>query len=131
MPPRTASYSGSHNPTVQRLRIWYGAFLVVAAIFIMRAFYLQVVRKDYYHNLALSSQLKQYEIPAERGIIAAHDGDRVVPLVLNQTLYTLFADPKYIKDPAQIAAVISHVIGGEAQEYEKGLRGARRYARLF
>jgi hypothetical protein len=42
---------------------------------------------------ALSDQLKQYEIPASRGTILAMDGDRTLPIVLNEKLYTLYADP--------------------------------------
>jgi cell division protein FtsI/penicillin-binding protein 2 len=129
MQPRSLPSSGSQS-AVQRLRIWYGAFLLVAAIFILRSFYLQVIRYDYYHKLALSSQLKQYEIPAERGVIEAHDGDSVVPIVLNQKLYTLFADPKYIKDPGQVAQKINNVIGGNTGDYEKAMKADTRYSVL-
>lgn len=129
MLPRTSTSSGS-NAAVQRLHIWYGAFLLVAAIFVFRAFYLQVIRQDYYHKLALSNQLKQYEIPAERGVIEAHDGDHVVPIVLNQKLYTLFADPKYIKDAPQTATKIAAITGGNASDYEKLMKADTRYSIL-
>jgi cell division protein FtsI/penicillin-binding protein 2 len=129
MPPQTTTLSGS-NAAVQRLRIWYGVFLVVAAVFIFRAFYLQVIRQNYYHKLALSSQLKQYEIPAERGVINAHDGENIVPLVLNEKLYTLFADPKYVKDPAKTALAVAGIIGGNANDYEKAMKADTRYSVL-
>jgi stage V sporulation protein D (sporulation-specific penicillin-binding protein) len=103
----------------RRLRILYGALLLVAGILVMRAFYLQVIRHSYYATAAMNSQLKQYEIPATRGIIEAHDGDSTVPVVLNQTLYTLFADPVYIKDTSKASLQIASIIGGNANEYNK------------
>ncbi|MEO5627946.1 MAG: penicillin-binding protein 2 [Candidatus Saccharimonadales bacterium] len=130
MPPRNNSLPSGSQSAVQRLHLWYGALLFVAAIFVVRAFYLQVIRHDYYHQLALSSQLKEYEIPAERGVIAAHDGDGVVPIVLNQKLYTLFADPQYIKDPAADAQKIATAIGGNSGDYEKEMKAATRYSIL-
>lgn len=115
---------------MQRLRIWYSVFLVVAALLIVRAFYLQVIKHDYYRQAALSNQLKEYEIPAERGVIVAHDGEGTVPLVLNQKLYTLFADPKYIKDPKATAEKIAGVIGGNQADYAKSMMANSRYAVL-
>lgn len=107
---------------LQRIRLWYGLLLLVGAIFVVRAFYLQVIRHDYYQTTAFRTQLKQYEIPAERGVISAYSGDQVVPLVLNETLYTLFADPKYIKEPRTNAEAIQKAIGGEVGEYEELLK---------
>jgi len=115
---------------VMRIRFWYALLLVVSAIFVIRLFYLQVLRHNYYNSAALASQLKQYEIPATRGIIEAHDGDNVLPIVLNQTLYTLFADPKFIKDPHATAEAVQHVIGGQVSDYETAIRQPTRYAVL-
>src|SRR5580698_5325374 len=89
---------------VRRVRIWYGVLLVVLVIFGLRLFYVQVIRYGHYKAAALSDQLKQYQIPATRGIIEAHDGDTIVPIVLNQQLYTLYADPTYITNANQAAA---------------------------
>lgn len=130
MLPRSTAVSSSGPSTVQRLHIWYGAFLLVAAIFILRAFYLQVLRHDYYRQMALSSQLKEYQIPAERGVIVAHDGDGTVPIVLNQKLYTLFADPKYIKNPGEDAVKIAAAIGGDSKYYEEQMKADSRYSIL-
>lgn len=82
----------------------------------VRLFYLQVLRHDYYQRSAYKSQLKQYEIPAERGTISAHDGSAVVPLVLNETLFTLYADPAYVKDAEHSAVEVQKVIGGDVAD---------------
>ena len=100
----------------KRVRIIYTCLLFLTAIFVVRLFYLQVIRHDYYHKAALQSQLKQYEIPAERGTIYAHDNDRTIPLVLNEKKYTLFADPKYIKDSLKEASAIAPIIGGDVNK---------------
>jgi len=110
-----------------RIRIWYVLLLFVMSIFVVRLFYLQVIKHDYYSKAALSGQLKQYEIPAVRGIISAHDGDSTLPIVLNETLYTLFVDPKFIKDPYASAQKVQQVIGGNISDYEQAMRQSNRY----
>jgi len=107
---------------VQRIRFWYAFLLVITAVFVIRLFYLQVIRHDYYQSAALQGQLKEYEIPAKRGIIEAHNGSGVVPIVLNETKYTLFADPKYIKDAKAASEAVKSVIQGNASEYESKMR---------
>lgn len=128
MNPRQTT--GNFLTPLRRIRIWYFAILAVLSIFGVRLFYLQIIRHDYYKKTALSGQLKQYEIPAERGLIEAHDGDQTVPIVLNEKRYTLFADPKYIKNPADYAAKIQKIIGGKQQELENLMRLKTRYAIL-
>src|SRR5258708_6164467 len=103
------SASSSAARAVRRTRVWYALLLLVVGVFVVRLFYLQIIRYGYYHQQALSDQLKQYAIPASRGIIEAHDGDNVVPIVLNQTLYTVYADPSLVKDAKQAAADVASV----------------------
>ncbi len=105
------------NQTVKRVRIWYGLLIVVLIVFGARLFYLQIIRYSFYRAAALSDQLKQYEIPATRGIIEAHDGNTVLPIVLNQQLYTLYADPVYLKQPDIVATKVQQIIGGGASQY--------------
>jgi len=106
---------------LKRVRLWYALLVVIFSIFLVRLFYLQVIRHDYYRQSALSDQLKQYQIPASRGIIDAHDGSNVVPLVLNQKLYTLYADPTYVKNASTVAAKVASIIGGDANKYQAEL----------
>ncbi len=103
--------------SLKRIRIWYGLLIIIVAIFAIRLFYVQVIKYSQYKNAALSDQLKQYQIPASRGIIEAFDGSQQIPIVLNQTFYTLYADPTFIKNPNSIAAKIVSVIGGNASTY--------------
>lgn len=108
---------------VKRVRFVYALLLIVLGVFGVRLFYLQVIRYDHYKHAALSDQLKQYEIPAARGIIEAHGANGTVPIVLNQTLYTLYADPVYIQgDAGKDAAKVAAIIGGNADEYAKAMQ---------
>lgn len=99
-------------------------------VFAVRLFYLQIIQHDYYKKAALLGQLKEYEIKPTRGVINAHDGDNILPIVLNDTRYTLFADPKFIKNSWEDADKIQKIIGGNVQDYEKKLKADSRYAVL-
>ncbi|MEK7594832.1 MAG: penicillin-binding protein 2 [Patescibacteria group bacterium] len=110
------------SQAVTRIRIWYGLLILVLAIFGLRLFYIQIIHYNHYRNAALSDQLKQYEIPARRGIIRAHDGAQELPIVLNQQLFTLYADPVYIKHADQAAAKVVSVMGGDASKYEQQMK---------
>lgn len=127
----------SQNPTkepfihpLQRVRLWYAALALLAGVFIVRAFYLQVIRHSYYKQAAISSQLKEYQIPAERGVIEAKDGANTVPIVLNETRYTLFADPNYIEKSEEVASLIADAIGGDKTKYKEQMDRDTRYAVL-
>ncbi len=103
---------------------------MVFAIFLVRLFYLQVIRHDYYVKSAQKGQLKQYEIPAERGVIMAKDGKNAVPIVLNEQVYTVYADPKYIKNPDETLSKIQQYIGGDYQNNINKMKADTRYSVL-
>jgi cell division protein FtsI/penicillin-binding protein 2 len=104
--------------TNRRLFIWYAAVIFIIGIIILRLFYLQIIRHDYYRKAALNDQLKQYSITADRGTIEAHQGTATVPLVLNQKLYTLYADPSLVKDAGKSARQLVEITGAKAADYE-------------
>lgn len=101
----------------RRIRVWHFLLIAALALFAGRAFYVQVIQYDYYRKTALSDQLKQYEVPAARGKVLAYDGKTAVPLVLNQRLYTVYADPVFIKDAAKVSGTLADVLGGKPGDY--------------
>jgi stage V sporulation protein D (sporulation-specific penicillin-binding protein) len=117
------------NPR-KRVQIWYGLIVLVLAVCLVRLFYIQIIRHEHYQLAAQSDQYKEYEIAAPRGLIKAHDGSRVVPIVLNHTLYTLYVDPELIKDVDKSAATVQHVLGGDAQAYADSMQRKGRYVIL-
>ncbi len=113
-----------------RIRIVYGFIVIIMAIFVIRLFYLQVIKHDYYQTTALQGQYKEYELPAKRGVIEAHNGDGTVPIVLNEVKYTLFADPVYIKDKQAVASSIQKITGGNTDEIKNKFQDNSRYVVL-
>jgi cell division protein FtsI (penicillin-binding protein 3) len=95
--------------------------VIIMAVFVVRLFYLQVIKHGYYVGLANNEQLKQLVIPAKRGEIYAMDGSSPVPVVLNETVYTVFADPKVITTSKEIIDTIQRVAGGNARPDLEGL----------
>lgn len=90
-----------------RERVLAVLMLSIMAVFVVRLFYLQVIQHDYYKGLAYREQYKQLDLPAARGQIYAMDGQKPVPLVLNQTVYTVIADPYLVKsNKDQVKALI-------------------------
>ena len=120
--PNTNTDTNNTANAVKRVRLVYVLLLCVLGVFGLRLFYLQVLRYDHYKQAALNDQLKQYVIPAARGVIKLHDGDTTVPIVLNQKLYTLYADPVYIKHADQDAEAVAKIIGGSMDDYLPKLR---------
>ena len=93
--------------------LWF--LLAIIFVFILRLFYLQVIRHDHYVALASNEQLKSLEIPAKRGVIYAMDGDTPVPLVMNRAVYTVFADPQIVTDEEAVIKAVQEIAGGNAR----------------
>lgn len=120
-----ASQANQSGQPIVRVRIWYALLLCIMAIFIIRLFYLQIIRYSHYKTSAFSDQFKQYQIPATRGAILAHDGNdatTTIPIVLNQKLYDVFADPLYVKYPDKAAIDVAKITGGNANDYAIAMR---------
>jgi len=82
------------------------------AIFVMRLFYLQVIRHEYYVARASGEQVKRLTIPAQRGEIYMKDGDQLAKVVMNQTVFTMFVDPSIMDDKQGVLAAINQIAGG-------------------
>ncbi len=111
-----------------RTRIWYVLILLLSAIVLVRVFYLQVIQHDYYKTAAYVGQMREYEIPASRGVIEAFNGDAVVPLVLNESRYLVFVDPLHIEDVPGSAEALIGVLGSlDRAEVEGKMAADNRY----
>lgn len=114
------------NPN-RRIRVLYGVIFSICIIIGLRLFYIQVIRYGYYEGQAQLSQLKRYEIPAERGTIFALDGDEKVPLVLNELRYNIVADPEIIVDKEETALRMADVLKVSKDDIKKSLERDSRY----
>lgn len=100
-------------PSPRRTRLIMAFMCILGAVFIVRLFYVQVIKHEYYEAEALKEHTGKFAIPASRGEIYALDGDgKIVPLVLNEPSYTVFADPRGVKDPTKVTDVMRRVAGG-------------------
>jgi cell division protein FtsI (penicillin-binding protein 3) len=99
------------------------AALLIAIMFVfgVRLFQLQIIQHGYYTDIASQEQIRRLTIPAKRGVIYALDGTTPVPLVMNQTVYTVFVDPQTVTEPDKIVEVIKRVAGGNARSNLKDL----------
>ncbi|CAN5389822.1 stage V sporulation protein D [soil metagenome] len=115
-----------------RSRILAGLVFAIVGIFIIRLFYLQIIQHNYYVNLADNEQIKILTYPAKRGLIYALDGATPVPLVLNQAVYTVIADPFTTDADDKIIDAIQKIAGGSARSNLKALLNNKesRYAVL-
>lgn len=117
---------GSRSRTLATLLI------VIVVIFAGRLFYLQIIQHDYYRDIAAATQQTIFEIPAERGQIYAKSGDEVVQLVMNQTVYTVVADPKIVTDDAVVVDALREIAGSNMRQDVPGMLANKdsRYAIL-
>lgn len=95
-----------------RSRIIAGILIAIAAIFVIRLFYLQVIQHNFYVALAQQEQVKKETINAKRGEIYALNGTTPVQLVMNETVYTVYADPAVLKDTSEVTQVMKEIAGG-------------------
>lgn len=95
-----------------------GAFVVV----VVRLFFMQIIDGKKYQTLANESQIKQFSIPAQRGVIYAMDGKNPIKFVMNETVYSLFIDPQVIDDKKrdEIISETKKIAGGNLiDDFEK------------
>ena len=88
------------------------------AIFVVRLFPLQIIQHGEYVARAKSYQQRSFVMPATRGEIYMMDGKTAVPVVLNQTVYTMIADPQAVKssEREKIVSSLREIAGGEMLE---------------
>jgi len=98
-----------------RSRILAAVVLGIVAIFVIRLFYLQIIQHDHYVALATEEQQNRFVVPAKRGEIYAKSGSTPVQLVMNEKVYTVFADPVTISDKAKVVDTMRKVAGGNVR----------------
>lgn len=90
--------------------------LAAVAIFIVRLFYIQVIQHDTYVAQADKEQVKQFTLHAKRGEIYAMDGSTPTKLVMNQTVYTVWADPTQVTDKNAVISALNSIAGGNVRD---------------
>src|SRR5688572_25596348 len=111
------------KPTFHRSRLLIILMAVLGAVFVIRLFYLQVIQHSYYEAEALKEHVTKFSIASKRGLIYARDGSGYAAMVLNEPVFTVYADPRYVKDPSKVADVLRRIAGGNTVDrFEDGLK---------
>jgi stage V sporulation protein D (sporulation-specific penicillin-binding protein) len=93
-------------------------YLVVAllgaytTIVVVKLFYIQVVRNDYYTELAKEERWQQRVIPAQRGTILAADG---APLAVSVPFETLYVDAMHLQNKGKVVDALAPILS-ESQD---------------
>lgn len=90
-----------------RLVLSLGFVAVMLLILLLRFFYLQVVRHDYFHTLADSNRIYVVPIVPNRGLILDRNG---VVMAKNYSGYTLEIAPAKVKDMDALIAELSKLV---------------------
>lgn len=85
--------------------------VVVFAVLALNLFYIQVIKHDDYSKQANSMQVVKETILPERGEIYIRDNSGIAPLVLNESVYTIFADPQEIKNKNEVIEKVRSITG--------------------
>lgn len=98
-----------------------GFWLLFAFLIFSRLFYLQIVRGEYYTQIALEKNQGYTEIPARRGEILIRDRHSGEPYALatNTTLNLIYADPTLIENPSYISEKLAPLLFDLETEQKK------------
>ena len=94
----------------RRIRLLLFVFVLLFAVTLGRAAWLQIVKGADYQRLALNEHRETVSIPAGRGTILDR---RSEPLAIGEQTTTVFADPRAITDPKRAALAAGKALGLE------------------
>lgn len=105
-----------HFSTKSRARSIAIIIVALMALFVVRLFYIQVIQHATYVEQADSEHIKQFTLHAKRGEIYTLDNGAPQKLVMNETVYTVWADPTMVSDKEAIIAAINKIAGGNTRK---------------
>lgn len=103
-----------------RIDVFRYGMVLVAGLIILRLFVLQVVDHKFYQALASGQHEIFQELFPSRGDILVHDSidGRLVPVASTQELAFIFADPRHIEDPGEVAEKLGELFGYDEDKIE-------------
>lgn len=93
-------------------------FAAIAALFLVRLVYLQVIVAPTYSAMAENSRTVSFTVEPRRGTIYDRNG---VVLATSVDATTIYANPSEVEDVNGAAASLASVLGGEAKDYLSAL----------
>ncbi len=112
---------GKKALNLDRMKLLYVVFFVVFFVIIAKLFYIQIIQSEYYAKKARSQHLIEQKILQKRGEVYMYNSknNNKTPLIINQNLNLLVADPNQVKLPRQAASQLAGYLydkDGECQE---------------
>lgn len=102
----------SSKPKITRYQGMTCLFFAVLILIVAQLFHIQIIDHKMYLAKADAMQTTKQTINAARGQIYVRDTDgNIAPLVMNKTVYTLFADPSAIEDVDEAKKLVTEVAG--------------------
>ena len=103
-----------------KVKIIFLAFLFGFILVLVKLFMIQVVRSDYYQDIARRQYESKIELPAERGKVY----DRKKRLIATTVeKISLAVDPKMLDDTLRVFRAIAAVTGKSVESYRAKIRG--------
>lgn len=106
------------RPSNKRLALFMGFALVFLVALFARTFYVQVVAAPAFQAKAEVQHSRTIVLDAARGTIYDRDGS---PLAVSQTMATVYANPKQVKDAVAAAAKLGPLLGRPVDELRQKL----------
>lgn len=96
---------------MNRITILKVGLILAFAIIGVRLFQIQIIDHDQYAAAAETEHTRKFELLAQRGEIYMLDGDDVTPVVMNETVWTVFVDPSYVADKDKVQSELTAILG--------------------
>lgn len=106
----------------KRHAIFFFLLLLVGVAFLLRLFYLQVIKHDFFVEKSSNQLTRVIAINPNRGLILDRD---LEPLALTEPAYDVFALPKEIENKREYTTLVAPLLGLERRELAEKLNRTR------
>lgn len=105
--------------TVDRLTFLSLGIFLLAALIVVRLFYLQIVQHSKYETMAQNQHLTEQDLLPNRGEVLIHDyqtsQDALYPVAVNKKFYLAIAIPNLVKNPKAYAKALAPILEMDEQ----------------
>lgn len=110
-----------------RIRTIGGGFILLLAVTVARAFYLQIYEQERFAHLAEKQHLKVVQLTPSRGAI--YDATNSA-LAVSVEMDSLYAEPRNMEDVPAVAAQLAPILGMPKDQLEKKMQGNKGFVWL-
>jgi penicillin-binding protein 2 len=93
--------------------------LAVSSVLMIRLWYVQIYRGEYYTKVAERNRIRRFEVTAPRGTIYDRNGKVILG---NRPFYDLVYIPQYVKDKEATFKILSRLLHLQMSYFERRLR---------